>query len=319
MEFFQNLLGLPLAEQLSNFHGLLATLCILGFGGLFVIIPVYRSRGFESLHKPLLYLLGIQSLGVLAVSAIGIIAYVAYRTAGGAREFLLSNAQTGWLHNIVFEYKEYMCGITPWLLLGIAFFIALRCGSTLYKNRGLLNLILASAITSAVFVFITSTLAVLIAKVAPLEKFAVGGNLFPAGGNVVIVVAIVTAIVIGGLFWLLNSKISEQKKAAGNYNSLISIMYGSAIGLTVMWILDLGQAANPAFKQSLTYLSSVGQYGGVVLWSLVATVIASLVIWLATIKMKNTMSVTAAGWVLLISAWIQVVAFFPPFYHLFIK
>jgi hypothetical protein len=319
MEFFQKLLSLPLAEQVSNLHGLLATLCILGFGALFVIIPVYSKYGPENLHKPLLYILGIQSLFVGAVSTAGIVAYVAYRTAGGAREFILGSPQTSWLQSIAFEYKEYLCGIAPWLLLAVAFFIALRLGSALHKNKAVLNLILIAAITSAVLVFITSTLAVLIAKIAPLEKFAVGDNLFQAGGNIVIGIAVLTVIVIGGLFWLLSTKSSEQAKAAGNYNSLIAIMYGSAAGLTVMWILDLAQAANASFKQSIMYVPSVGQYSGVMILSLIAIIIASLLIWLATLRIKKGWSLTAAFWVLMVSAWVMVIAFFPPFYHLFIK
>ncbi|MHB8085695.1 MAG: hypothetical protein ACYDHZ_07705 [Dehalococcoidia bacterium] len=319
MEFFQNLLSLPLAEQVSNLHGLLATLCILGFGALFVIIPVYSKYGPENLQKPLVYILGIQTLFVGAVSTAGIVAYVAYRTAGGAREFLLSSPQTTWLHSIAFEYKEYLCGIAPWLLLAVAFFIALRLGSALHKNKAVLNLILIAAITSAVLVFITSTLAVLIAKIAPLEKFAVGGNLFQAGGNLVIGIAILTVIVLGGLFWLLTKKISAQAKESGNYNSLTAIIYGSAVGLTVMWILDVAQAANAGFKQAIMFIPSVGQYSGVMILSLITVIVASLIIWLAALKIKKPWSIRAAFWVFVVSAWVMAIAFFPPFYHMFIK
>jgi hypothetical protein len=96
-------------------------------------------------------------------------------------------------------------------------------------------------------------------------------------------------------------------------------MYGSAAGLTVMWILDLAQAANASFKQSIMYVPSVGQYSGVMILSLIAIIIASLLIWLATLSIKKGWSLTAAFWVLMVSAWVMVIAFFPPFYHLFIK
>jgi hypothetical protein len=319
MEFFQNLFQLPLAEQLSNLHGLLATLSLLVYGALFVAIPVYKKYQAGNLYKPLLYMLGIQTLLIGAVTTFGIIVYVAYRAAGGAREFLLSNAGTGWLHNIVFEYKEYLCAITPWLLLMVAFFTAARLGSQLYKNKSALKLILTLVIVSAIFVLLTATLAVLVTKMAPLEKFSAGADLFSKGGIIAIIVAILTLLVLGGIFWLINFILGHQIKEPKNTNPAAAMMYGSAAGLTVMWIFDWVQAASPAFKAAITYVPGIGQYSGVVLWGLIAVVVVTLAVWLITLGIKRPTPLIAAGWVLVTSALIQIIFLFPPFYHLFIK
>jgi len=317
MEFLLKLLQLPLAEQVANLHGLLAILSLLMYGSLFTVILLYKKFKLEDLHKPLLYLLGIQTLIITAISMAGIVAYIAYRAPGGAREFLLSSANTNWLHNIAFEYKEYLCGITPWLLLMVAFFVAARLGSTIYKNRAVLRLLLACVAVSVLFVLLTATMAVLVAKIAPLGKFMVGNDLFPNGGLIVIGATLLTVIVIAGLFSLINfvRKPSENR----NINSVASMMYGSSAGLTMTWVLNMAQEANFNFKQSIAYLPSVGPYGGVIIWSLVTVVVVTLILWLATSKIKKEMPVVAAGWVLIISALIQIVAFFPPFYHLFIR
>jgi hypothetical protein len=319
VEFFQNLFQLPVAEQLSNLHGLLATLTLFMYGALFVAIPVYKKYQAGNMYKPLLYLLGIQTLLVGAVTTFGIIVYVTYRTAGGARDFLLGNAGTSWLHNIVFEYKEYLCAITPWLLLMVAFFVAARLGQQLYKNKAALKLILTFVIVSAIFVLLTATLAVLVTKMAPLEKFSVGADLFSRGGIIAIIVAILTLIVLGGIFWLINFRLGRQIKDPQNTNPAAAMMYGSAAGLTVMWIFDWAQAASPAFKAAITYVPGIGQYSGVVLWGLIAVVVITLAVWLVTLVIKKRVPVIAAGWVLVISALIQILFFFPPFYHLFIK
>ena len=86
-----------------------------------------------------------------------------------------------------------------------------------------------------------------------------------------------------------------------------------------MWILDLAQAANAGFKQAITFIPSVGQYSGVMILSLIAIIVASLVIWMVTLKIKKGWSIKTAYWVLVVSAWVMAIAFFPPFYHLFIK
>jgi hypothetical protein len=319
MEFFQRILQLPLAELLSDLHGLLATLCLVLYGAIFVTIAVYRKYSLQNLHKPLVWLLGIQTLVLGAVSTAGIVIYVAYRSPGGAREFLLKSADTGWLHNIVFEYKEYLGALVPWLLLMVSFFLVIRLGKEMYKNRDALRLVLTNVIVSASFVLLTSCLAVLVAKMAPLEKFNAGADLFSKGSDIAVIGAFVTLIVIGGIFWLVNFALGKPGNEAGQGNSLASMMYGSAAGLTVEWILDWAQAASPSFKTAITYVPGIGQYSGVIMWSLVAIALVTLVVWLATMKLKRPLSLKAAGWVLVISALVQVVFFFAPFYHLFIK
>jgi hypothetical protein len=318
VEFFRNIFGFPLAEQIANLHGLFSTLALLAFGAIFaVIILIRKGYGQQNLHKPLAYLLGIQTLLIGLLSTSGIVAYVAYRTNSGARSFLLNTPGTTWLHNIVFEYKEYLGGITPWLLIMIAFFLVLYLGPRLYQNKFAQRFILASNIVSVIFLIIVAALAVLVSKVAPLQKFNVGSDLFTRGGNIVVVAAFFTALVLGGMFWLVTRRRSRTNETGETYNSLAAVMYGSAVGLTVMWALNMAKEASPALKNSIAYINSVGPYSGVVTWSLVAIVAGTLVVRLATLKVKS-LSLNAAAVTLIACSALQVLMFFPPFYRLFI-
>jgi hypothetical protein len=315
MEFFRNISDLPLAEKIANLHGLLATTALLIFGATVVVILILKRYRQEGLHRPLAYLLGVQTLLVGATSAIGIIAYVAYRTPDGARDFLRGDTDTVWLHNIAFEYKEYLCAITPWLLVMVAFFVVLKLGPRLYHHKWALSFVLSATIVSAVFLMLTAALAVLVSKVAPLQKFAVGSDFFSRGGDTVVVAAIITSIVLGCIFWLITR--GRAGEGSENLGSIAAIMYGSAAGLTLLWVLNMSKEASESLRESLAYVESIGPYSGVVLWSLVTIAVMVLVIWLITLKVKR-LSPGIAGVVLIVSALIQVVTLFPPFYRLFI-
>jgi hypothetical protein len=318
MDFFRNIFNFPLAEQVANLHGLFSTLALIGFGAVFVLIILIRKGyGQEKLHKPLAYVLGIQTLLIGLLSTTGIVAYVAYRTNGGARSFLLSTPGTAWLHNLVFEYKEYLGGVAPWLLIMVAFFLVLYLGPRLYQNKVAQRFILASNIVSIIFLIIVATLAVLVSKIAPLQKFPVGSDLFTRGGNIVLLTAFLTVLVLGGIFWLITRRAKRTNQDGENHNSLAAVMYGSSIGLTLMWALNMAKEASPALKNSIAYINSVGPYSGVVIWSLVAIAAGTLVVRLATLKVKS-LSLNAAAVTLIACSALQVLMFFPPFYHLFI-
>jgi hypothetical protein len=318
LEFLNNILNLPLAEKVADLHGLFATLSLLVYGAIVTIILLVKKNEAGNLHKPLICLLGVQTLLVGATSTAGIVAYVAYRTAGGAREFLINNPETAWLHSIVFEYKEYLCGITPWLLMMVAFLVAVSMRRSLYGNKPVLRYILISTIVSAVFLLLTSSLAVLVAKVAPLQDFEVGGDLFSRGGNVVVLASIVTAIALFVTFWLVTRQARSEDQDGQSLNSLAAMMYGSAVGLTVMWILNIAKEAMKPLGNSLAYVGSVGPYSGVISWSVIAIVIATIGVRLSTFKMSAIIPLLAAGWILIASAMIQIIAFFPPFYKMLI-
>jgi hypothetical protein len=316
MEFFRNLFGLPLAEQVSNFHGLLATVSPLVFGAKIVLIFMARKCVLASLYKPTLWALGIQSILLGAASIVGIVAYVAYRTAGGAREFLLSSPQTSWLHNIVFEYKEYLCAITPWLLLMVAFFVVLKLGPEFFKNKGATVFVFASIIVAAVFAMFSAALAVLVSKIAPLEKFPVGQDLFPRGGFIAIGAAFATLFVLAGLFWGITARSRIDEKQ--NSNALAAMIYGAIAGITVLWVLNATKEAIAPLKTWLTFVPSIGPYSGVVFFSLVAIVVVAVAAWLITMKSGKQASLKASGWALIAAAVIQAIFLFPPVYHSFL-
>lgn len=320
MDFWANILSLSSAEWMADAHGFLTTLSFVGYGALIVCVALLFKYHQENLRLPLTWSLGIQTLLVGATSAVGIVAYVAYRTPGGAREFLLSNPQTSWLHNTAFEYMENLCGITPWLLLMVCFFVAIALGSRLAHNGPALRFILGGSILSLIFVFISAVMAVLVSKVAPVQKFSVGADLLIRGGYLILGLALLTVIIVGGVFWLVNTQFRRTKSTEGTDAPLGSIMYGSAVGLTLMWTLNWAKVADTHFSQSLNYINSIGPYGGVLIWALVTIVIATLVAWLVTARTaKGSLSLTKAGWTLLMCALVQIPVFFEPFYQLFIK
>jgi hypothetical protein len=307
------------AEWVADVHGFLTTLSFLGYGAVIACIGLLCKYRQENLRRPLTWSLGIQTLIVGATSALGIVAYVAYRTPGGAREFLLNNPQTSWLHNTAFEYMENLCGITPWLLLMVCFFVAITLGSRLAQHGPALRFIFGGSILSLIFVLISAVMAVFVSKVAPLQKFSVGGDLFSGGGYLVLGLALLTVIIVGGVFWLITLRF-RQKQSTNGDASIGPIMYGSAVGLTLMWTLNWAKVADTHLSQSLNYINSIGPYAGVLIWTLVTIVIAALVAWLVTARTaKGSLSLTKAGWTLLMCALVQIPVFFEPFYQLFIK
>jgi len=193
----------------------------------------------------------------------------------------------------------------------VAFFLVLYLGPRLYKNKVALRFVLASNIVSAVFLVLVAALAVLVAKVAPLQRFPVGSDLFTRGGNIVVLAAFITAVVLAVLFWLLTRRRHSTDETGENYNSLAAVMYGSSIGLTSMWALNIAKEASPALKDSIAYINSVGPYSGVVTWSLVAIVAGTLLIRLATLKVKS-LSLNAAAVTLIACSALQLLMFFPP-------
>jgi len=315
VEFFRNIFGLPLAEQLAGLHGLLAILALPVYGAIVTLAALGQHRN-GSLHRPLTCLLGIQTLLLGAVSTAGTIIYVAYRAPGGAREFLLSGTETAWLHRIVFEYKEYLGGITPWLLMMAAFFVAMRLGPRLYDNKPAIRSVLAMTVVSALFLMLTTAMAVLVSKIAPLQKFEAGGGFMPQGGNAVLIAAILAAAVIAGIFWLAIRKTSRLIEDREDLAPAGAIMYGSAAGLTVMWMLNIAKEVFQPLKDSLAYINGVGPYSGVLTWSLVTIIATTVMIRLATAK-GEMLSLNRAGWVLVGCALVQVLVFFPPFYEMF--
>ena len=87
-----------------------------------------------------------------------------------AQDFLKSSPETAWLHEILFEHKEFLA-YAPWLLALVALVIVIAFGSRIIEaeNKRAKKLILFSLITSLLFVLIVASEAVLITKVAPLK------------------------------------------------------------------------------------------------------------------------------------------------------
>jgi hypothetical protein len=309
------ILNFPIYENLALIHGLLATLALFAYGTIWTLIYFLGKTPGNTGHKGLTVLLGLQTFVVGAVSSLGIVVYIAYRTAGGAREFLLNSENTAWLHKISFEYKEYMCSLTPWLLIMAAFFVAWRLKNRLFENKTAVTFIVISSVISAVYLLISMALAVLVTKAAPLQNFDVGSDLFNKGGTIVILSSLVTAAVLFFTFWFVSrSGRPGMEKDAGKFYPII---LGSAAGLTALWIINIIQESSESFAETITLISGVGPYSGVVFWSLI-TVLAVTVIVKLIIFRRQTTSFSVVNWVLLISVILQMLLLFPPVYGIFL-
>src|SRR3989344_6979964 len=66
-------------------------------------------------------------LDILFLDVFGLIVYIPYRAVGGAKFDLVGSETTAWLHEIVFEHKEFLA-FAPLILTVVAFFIVHKLG-----------------------------------------------------------------------------------------------------------------------------------------------------------------------------------------------
>ena len=155
-------------DILTDFHGFLAIMPLILFG---IALALYFSLDKFSQAvvwlKRTVYLL---LANLIFLDSVGLYIYVPYRAPGGPRTFLKSSSETAWLHEILFEHKEFLA-YAPWLLALVALVIVIAFGSRIIEseNKKIKRLILFSLTTSLIFVLIVASEAVLITKVAPLK------------------------------------------------------------------------------------------------------------------------------------------------------
>ena len=155
-------------DIVTDFHGFLAIMPLILFGiSLALYFSLDKFAQAVAWLKRALYLL---VANLMLLDFVGLYIYAPYRAPGGPRTFLKSFPETAWLHEILFEHKEFLA-YAPWLLALVALVIVIAFGSRITEpeNKKIKRLVLFSLAASLIFVLIVASEAVLITKVAPLK------------------------------------------------------------------------------------------------------------------------------------------------------
>lgn len=166
-EFATKILEIPFWGKFANFHGFLAMSSLIFFGAAIVsYFQAVRDKNVFSLLK--IILLGL-FINMLILDIAGLTLYIPYRAEGGPRTFLKSYEETAWLHNIVFEHKEFLA-FAPLLLIFGAFMVVKNLGSSFNDTqyKWLRRSVFASLVLSLLFVLTVAGEAVLVTKAAPI-------------------------------------------------------------------------------------------------------------------------------------------------------
>lgn len=167
-EFFTKLTGLSPGELWADTHGGLAMITLVLFGA--AIILFFLRDKFKAGLTWLKVSLGLLAASLTVVNIVGLLIYIPYRAAGSGspKSLLLASENTAWLHEILFEHKEFLAFV-PMVLMLTAFLIVASRGSDLSKHKYLNWAVLFSILAALVFVLVVAAEAVLITKAAPLR------------------------------------------------------------------------------------------------------------------------------------------------------
>lgn len=166
-EFLIKVFQIPFWSKFADFHGFLAMTSLILFGAALVLYFLYNR------HTDILKWLKTVSLllfiNILTLEIAGMAIYVPYRAEGGPRSILKSSEELAWLHNTVFEHKEFLA-FAPLVLTLTAFLIIRKLGDNFGENRylWLRKSVLVSFLLALIFVLIIAAEAVLVTKAAPV-------------------------------------------------------------------------------------------------------------------------------------------------------
>lgn len=167
-ELLSGFVEIPFWSKFADLHGLLGMLSLILLGAALTLyfLAEKAKDAIGWLRKILLLLF----FDILLLDILGLIVYIPYRAKGGAKFDLVGSETTAWLHEIVFEHKEFLA-FAPLIMTIVAFFIVHKLGDGLVdkKNYKWLRLaVLVSIILSLVFVLTVAAEAVLVTKTAPV-------------------------------------------------------------------------------------------------------------------------------------------------------
>jgi hypothetical protein len=165
-EFLEKITSLTQWEILGDVHGGVAMLTLVLFG---VALMLYFSYGkFSASARWLKNTLLALFACLVTIDLLGLFIYVPYRATTGPKATLIASESTAWLHEIMFEHKEFVA-FAPIVLIFTAYLIVKSRGKGLNDNPAMKRAVLFSIIAALVFVLVVASEAVLITKVAPLK------------------------------------------------------------------------------------------------------------------------------------------------------
>lgn len=167
-ELISGLSKIPLDSQVANFHGTLAMFSLIFFGASFVLYR-FTSKISDSIKWFKVNLTAL-FVDLLLLDIIGLFIYIPYRATGGSKSILIASKETAWLHEIIFEHKEFLA-FGPVLLVLAALLIVIKLGDSFgndQKYHYLRLAVISALIISLIFVLTVAGEAVLVTKVAPI-------------------------------------------------------------------------------------------------------------------------------------------------------
>lgn len=167
-ELINGLQKISFPSQLVNFHGTLAMLSLILFGAS-IVLYFFTTRLQLSISW-LKSTLAALFIDLILLNIAGLIAYISYRGVGGPKSVLIASENTAWLHNVIFEHKEFLAFAPP-LLIFSAMFIVLKLGNSFGDDNKVHYLrlaVISSIFLSLLFVLVVAGEAVLVTKVAPI-------------------------------------------------------------------------------------------------------------------------------------------------------
>lgn len=168
MEVLNKLLAMSFWERFVNFHGLLAMLSLVLFGtGIILYFVVKKNDAFFGWFKKILFFL-FANLALLDIA--GLLVYMPYRASGGPRTILRASESTAWLHNVIFEHKEFLAFAPP-ILIMTAYLVTQFLGKD-FNSKAVLVLrrsVIVSLLASLILVLLVAAEATLVVKAAPLK------------------------------------------------------------------------------------------------------------------------------------------------------
>lgn len=167
VELFEGLSKYTFWSWLANSHGTLAMVSLILFGA--GIVLYFLTDKIELAIKWLKATLTALFVDLVLLDIFGLTVYIPYRAEGGPRTILKGSQDLAWLHNIIFEHKEFLAFAPPILIL-VALVIVSQLGNRFGdpKMQYLRLSVITSLILALIFVLIVAGEAVLVTKTVPI-------------------------------------------------------------------------------------------------------------------------------------------------------
>lgn len=152
-------------EAVTVWHGILATIFIITFAAIAEILWDATPERIKRLR----IIMVVTAVAVVLHVAFGTYLYQFYRakTPTSPRSLILESSRP-WLHTILMEYKEFVGGLVPILIISALYAVFYYTASELSAKRGVRLSILTIVTFAFVFTLIAFAAGALITKYAPL-------------------------------------------------------------------------------------------------------------------------------------------------------